>query len=74
MATVFAYARVTHHGTYLVYMVYDHAYSMFYVQRNSIPIVRPYSKAVLSWAKTILINIVYSFGPTQRSLTIATKC
>ena len=39
VATVLAYARVTHHGThtYRVCMVYDHVYSMLFVQGNSIP-------------------------------------
>ena len=41
MATVFAYARATHHGTYKctykICMVYDHVYSMPPVQRNSTP-------------------------------------
>ena len=37
MATVLAYARITHHCIYLGYrvcMVYDHVYSMLFVQGN----------------------------------------
>ena len=59
VATVLAHARVTHVAhTYRICMVYDHVYSMFFVQRSSIPSNKMLTKYRLHIRKLWVLNTI----------------
>ena len=60
MAAVLAYARVTHHGTYLQ-SLYGHVYSKLFVHRNSIPSNKMLTKYT-DYTKVVGVEYSYCFN------------